>query len=352
MGDRSESKVINLSAAFKGLRYALIISLLISTILILYTIEIDHLREAISSVSFKMIILLMVLLLTNWLAAGVRLKVMVLTVGGNISLLEGIIIYLGGSFISNVTPSATGGGPYQIYILHKKGLTVGQGTMVIVINFILRISFFSIASSMFLLFFNKYISPGVIPSYIFYIALGVGMLITISILVLSLVPGVINYILDFLFKIQKIRTLVKKSYRIKKLLARAKRELKEFHLSLELLWKNKMRLFLVCLYTILYWSSLFMILPILLIGLGLEPYFLRSFIMQTIFNLVIPYMPTPGASGIAEIGFASLFVSFIPKGLIGLVTLVWRFIIYYLVLILGGFFALRELGWQRGKRND
>ena len=91
-----------------------------------------------------------------------------------------------------------------------------------------------------------------------------------------------------------------------------------------------------------------MVIPLILNGLGLEPHYLKSYVMQTIYYLVIPYMPTPGSSGIAELGFASLFISFIPGGLIGLVTFIWRFITFYLHLFVGGVFAFKEMGWKRG----
>ena len=50
----------------------------------------------------------------------------------------------------------------------------------------------------------------------------------------------------------------------------------------------------------------------------------------------------------AELGFASIFVSFIPRGIIGLVTFmaVYQF---YLVLIIGGFITFRNWG-GRGEK--
>ena len=67
---------------------------------------------------------------------------------------------------------------------------------------------------------------------------------------------------------------------------------------MKLLTEHKEKLALAALSTILYWSSLFMIIPVILRGLGYEPNYLRAYVMQTIFNLVIPYIPTPGASGV------------------------------------------------------
>jgi len=135
------------------------------------------------------------------------------------------------------------------------------------------------------------------------------------------------------------------------LIVKGREELREFHKSMELLAHHKLKVLLAIISTVVYWSSLFLIIPVILKGLGYEPYYLKSYVMQTIFNMVIPYMPTPGASGVAEVAFASIFISFIPKGIIGIVTFLWRFITFYFILIIGGFFALRELGWKRRKSN-
>ena len=95
-----------------------------------------------------------------------------------------------------------------------------------------------------------------------------------------------------------------------------------------------------------------MIIPILLGGLGAEPNFFRAYVMQTIVYLILPYMPTPGASGIAEVGSASLFIAFIPQQLVGLVTFGWRLFTFHLVLLVGGIFAFREISKHRGNNDE
>ena len=95
-----------------------------------------------------------------------------------------------------------------------------------------------------------------------------------------------------------------------------------------------------------------MVIPVILDGLGVEPHYFRAYIMQTILYLVLPYMPTPGASGIAEVGSASLFVAFIPEKLVGLVTFGWRLFTFHLVLLVGGFFAFIEISKHRSNSDN
>lgn len=351
MENKQDSNVLNTKKVFKGLRIAIGVSLLFSAILILMTLDEEALLRAVNSVSFLVFLKIAGLMIINFIAAGSGLKIMVSATGNYITLIDGIKLYLAGAFISNVTPMATGGGPFQVYFLHNRGINLGQSTMIVLTQFILRIFFFTSASLFFLIFFNDAISPGILPDYIFYVAFGAGFLIAISLILFSIVPGISESLINLLFRIKKLRNFVKNNYKIKRLITKGRKELREFHQSMQLLVHHKKKVLLVGGTTLLYWSSLFLIIPTILTGLGYDPHYLKSYVMQTIFNLVIPYTPTPGASGVAEVGFASIFISFIPRGIIGIVTFLWRFITFYLILIIGGVFALREMGWNRSKSN-
>lgn len=70
---------------------------------------------------------------------------------------------------------------------------------------------------------------------------------------------------------------------------------------------------------------------------------MEAYIMQTLIYLVLPFFPTPGASGVAELGVASLFIAFIPGNYLGIVVFGWRFFTFYLLLIPGGILCLREI---------
>ncbi len=345
---KDESKVIEAITVLKGLKLAILLSLLISAILIIWTIDIDSFTRAIESISPAMILFLILTMGLNWVVAGLILKILVNTVGEKISLGDSIIIFLSGAFISNVTPFATGGGPFQIYFLHKKGINIGKASMVIVTQLVLRLFYFTITSSIAMIFFKDYISPGVIPVSIFYLAVGAGFLFGLFVIMFTVVPGTIDWFVGLIFSIKRLRSFVQGNHRAKRLMVKVRTELREFRKSLNTLGKYPFRLFLAGLCTAIYWSTLFMVIPLILNGLGLEAHYLKSYVMQTIYYLVIPYMPTPGASGIAELGFASLFVSFIPGSLVGLVTFIWRFITFYLILFIGGCFAFKEIGWKRG----
>jgi uncharacterized protein (TIRG00374 family) len=66
--------------------------------------------------------------------------------------------------------------------------------------------------------------------------------------------------------------------------------------------------------------------------------------LQLILSFMIYLSPTPGGSGIAEGGFSILFAAFIPRHLLGIALVLWRFFGSYLRIITGALVALKLFG--------
>jgi len=96
-------------------------------------------------------------------------------------------------------------------------------------------------------------------------------------------------------------------------------------------------------FTIIFWGIFFTIAPLILWGIGVKFNLAHVLILQIIFYFILPYMPTPGGSGAAEVGFASLFSFFVPHYLLGLFVTTWRFIFFYFNLIIGFIILLLEI---------
>ena len=73
---------------------------------------------------------------------------------GKFRLLMSLKTSLTGKYYDNITPFSSGGQPFQIHYLHKKGLTGGESTAVIFIKFCFNILLL-LAISMCLMVFNK-----------------------------------------------------------------------------------------------------------------------------------------------------------------------------------------------------
>jgi uncharacterized protein (TIRG00374 family) len=60
--------------------------------------------------------------------------------------------------------------------------------------------------------------------------------------------------------------------------------------------------------------------------------------------VILIVSPTPGGSGIAEFVFSGFLSEFIPFGLAGILTVLWRLISYYPYLFIGAIVLPRWLG--------
>lgn len=87
--------------------------------------------------------------------------------------------------------------------------------------------------------------------------------------------------------------------------------------------------------TVLFWVTEFMVASVILMGLGLDPYVVLSFFFQILIAIIMMIPTTPGSSGITELSTSSLYALIVPAGMLGIFVLLWRFVTFYLNIILG-----------------
>jgi uncharacterized protein (TIRG00374 family) len=87
--------------------------------------------------------------------------------------------------------------------------------------------------------------------------------------------------------------------------------------------------------TILFWITEFLVASVILVGLGFGPAITDSFFFQILIAVINVIPLTPGSSGVIEISASSLYAFIIPAGSIGIFVLLWRFVTFYLNMVLG-----------------
>lgn len=339
----SEIKRSNL---VRGLKISLSISVIVSVILLFRTINVDQLRQM-QQINPLYLLLALLLVVLMWMSQGLSMQVLASALDERISLKDGTKNYLVGSFISNVTPFASGGGPFQVFLLHQKGMSLGKASSIITVQWSLRQVFFGILAPVFFFFYRDYIDPGKIPANVFNIAVITGIAITFLLLFFIWKPQVVPVLACGIVRLPGIRALMKKrnyEERFNQMSERAFHEIDIFHGCLaKLAHTRKLEMVLATIFIGLFWSFYFMVAPVILVGLGAQPHFYQAFIMQTIMFLVLPYIPTPGASGAAELGFVACFAPFVPLHILGILAISWRILTYYFSTMFGGMITLRIL---------
>lgn len=115
--------------------------------------------------------------------------------------------------------------------------------------------------------------------------------------------------------------------------------------SLRSIWRQDPRVvvasgFLMLLYWLLY--PLLGVLALMAAGWSGEGW-LAVFMAQFVLYFVIPFAPTPGNSGAAELAFTALMGVYVPEGSLLAGVLIWRALNHYSELVVGAFIAGRHI---------
>ncbi|HHU50830.1 MAG TPA: flippase-like domain-containing protein [Firmicutes bacterium] len=342
----------------KGLALTATISLLTMVCLFLFSSSSDTTNTWKSLLSFRKehLLLLMAITILSWLIEGLRIKMITKVLEEDIRLIDILRINLATLFSGNVTPFTSGGLPTQVYLLHQKGMSVGKATAVATIRITFSNLFFAIGGPLLLFFFRHQI---------------------LNRLELTYLSGIINYILFlaaffslllilFLWKPTKGGIIVHKFFQltsIRRILGgktdaicqRVLQELEEFHSCLTILRKNIPHMIMIISLTVLYWAAFFCIAPAVLMGYGVRIILgnvIQIVLLQFIIIFLISFLPIPGGSGLAEMGLYSVFAIYLPKHLLAIAVMIWRFISYHLNTLVGGVFFLRMLFSKEKKEAD
>jgi len=181
--------------------------------------------------------------------------------------------------------------------------------------------------------------------------IGTGLMIGIFVFVIIIILFIYviikpEKVKDFLiFVNKKLSRFSKKKKSESKITRRINKEVDNFHGSMIVfVGDGRKALVKASILTILFWSTGFMIPSMILLGLGLPPFFIESYAAQVLLLVIIMMPTTPGSAGVTEAGIWGLYGVLIGTGegtLIGIFLVLYRFITYYMNLLAGAFFQHR-----------
>jgi uncharacterized protein (TIRG00374 family) len=324
------------------------LSLSIIVLILYFTIDTQTIQY-LSQVSFRGEFFLffgaaIVLNVLYWFFWGARIKVLSNVIDPNvhISLWEATKIVIANQFLAGITPSAAGGEPVRIYLLNKDGLSTGGATATVLGERLIDAIFI-----LFLVPFGFYIFKDKIDIKLISYGLIIGIIIFIS--------GIILFALALKYP-EKTKTLLlristhlsqfsKKQERNKKMVDRIGHEIDNFHNSMVLFLTKGKKSFLVASgLTVLMWSAGFLIASMILLALGLPPFFVESYAAQALLFIIVMLPTTPGSSGVTELGMAALYGVLLGAShqyLLGVFVLLFRFISYHMNVLCGAIFQYR-----------
>lgn len=334
---------------FPGWKKGLVISLALSITAMLF-VFFTHFEEETLACVFQLrpgfLFWGFMLFFSLWIVEGLRIKLLmaVLENGKSISLADAIQVFLVTFFFAAVTPFAAGEWPANIVILHRKGLSLGEASAVTIARAFLTKMVFTLTSLLILLGYSGKHPLPIFVNRIFITAIFISFILGLLFFILLWRPGLLEWLMQQLDSIPWVTAFLKKSIKAKRRVIFLKNEIKKFSVTARCFKRGKAGTIIVILIlTMFFWLCFFSIGPVLLMGLNTPVPYFNSLAWQFVVQIILPYVPIPGGSGVVELSLASLFKYFVPSSVLGLFVIAWRFFTYYLLLFFGGLASLGNL---------
>lgn len=296
--------------------------------------------DLILGMKMQYIIGALVLHLLSFVVWGMRTSSMSRAIGYNVSFIDALEIVTSSVFLASITPSSAGGEPLRVHLLSKRYMPVGKATAVVVTERLLDAIFILIVSPIAVYFLrNRMNDPGLDA----LLVLGAVTILGLIFLMVYSVkrPGkLVNVIHMF----SSVLSRFTGKTRIKNLPQRIEKEVEHFSESSHVYLNDGRRgLFYGMIFTIIFWVLEFALIPVLLLGLGSQPFVLYAFATQVLLFILLIVPATPGSSGIAEFGATTLFSTFVPAYMLGVLVIIWRAFTFYINLLIGGLVSFKVL---------
>lgn len=247
--------------------------------------------------------------------------------------LQSIKVGIIGLYYSALTPSSTGGQPMQVVYMKRNKVPVGTATCIVCIKFVVyELSLCTIYLIGMLIrgveYYNNNNEAFWLAALGFVINLTAVFFIILTIVNKKLVLKAGSWIIR---AFSKIRIIKKKESTLENF----QNTIDEYHTAASYISRYKLRALGSYLISVLNLAFLFVIPYLIYLSFGFTKFSIFDiFIMESFLFLAVSFFPLPGAAGASETGFMLFFGPFFGAATI-VAMMIWRFLTYYLMLIVG-----------------
>jgi uncharacterized protein (TIRG00374 family) len=259
-----------------------------------------------------------------------------------------ISVGLIGMYYSSITPAATGGQPMQVFALKRRGVAPGLTSSALAVKFfcwqcaLLLLGAIAWTTNAGLV--ERSLGQGVWMVWLGFLLNGIAVA---AVILLAISRNLVRAIIIFLVKVAHRLRIVKD---VAKTSSRWDAALHDFHASVDILTKHPFQYLALFILSLVQVIGLMSAVYFVYRGFGLNaaPY-INLLCIQLMLYIAASFAPLPGASGAQEGGFYLFFGAIFPQTILFAALLVWRFLTYYLSIIVG-FAAVMVSSGSGGKR--
>lgn len=244
-----------------------------------------------------------------------------------------------GFFYSSITPSATGGQPMQLYYMKKAGLKISDSAVVLmVVALVYKSVLVLIGLFMCLFFYDTIFDAMGNYGFIYWIGLGLNGICVSALLFIMLFPNLFRRIICFCERMIVRMHLIHPS---------VKRRKKLFHIAddyqqaVSFFYAHKRHVLGALLITIVQRVGLFMITWFVYRSMGFsQENVVTITVLQAVIYVAVDMLPLPGAQGITELIYQTVFASVFAGAALTASMCVTRFANFYVPMILSALLTL------------
>jgi uncharacterized protein (TIRG00374 family) len=82
-------------------------------------------------------------------------------------------------------------------------------------------------------------------------------------------------------------------------------------------------------------------------GFGYRGSVVGPLLLQALLKSILAASPTPGSLAVGEGGYLGFFAAYLPAHVVGVSLVLWRIVVYFAPMLLGGALVARRLGKRR-----
>ena len=315
----------------KGFKKNLTI-LLIITFVVLFIVLKDDFNSIMHTLKNMKLIYIILAIVLYFISVALKGIVNYLIVNDKekISITEAIKHNVIIQFFNGITPFSTGGQPMEIYLLKEHKIPLSKATEYTVQSFIfyqVALVICGIIAVLYNLAFHIFPKVELLQHLVL-----LGFIINIAVVVVLLL---ISNSERILLSMSKISYKILNKLKIKTTEEDIENKFREFLKGSRDLKKRKKLIVFGILLNMLSLIALYSIPLIIIIGIGENISWIDTLVSSAYVYVIGSFVPIPGASGGIEYGFTQFFGNFISAGSISALLLVWRFVTYYVGMIVG-----------------
>ncbi len=244
-----------------------------------------------------------------------------------------------GFFFSGITPSATGGQPAQLIAMKKDGIALGDATLTLMTVALLYKLVLAVIGTGLLLFWGNGLTA-YLGNYISLYGLGLFLnILLVVLLLLVMFHG--TWMEKLFFSVEKAAVRLGLCKPSEKRKASFRRLTADYQDAFRFFLSHKSKILFVAFCTFLQRCSLFVLTYLIYRGMGLTGcHALTVILLQASVYIAVDMLPLPGAQGISELMYHTVFAPVFTGGTLAASMCVTRGIGFYLPLIAGAVVTL------------